>query len=80
MRKLIVAITAVTICCLGNEYPASAQTTCRYSELLNTTTCSTPSGTYTGRHSNLLNQTTWSGPGGTTTCRYSSLLNQTTCN
>ena len=80
MRKLFIAITAVTICCLGNEYPAEAQTTCRHNSWNDTTTCSTPNGSYTGRYNSWNDTTTWSGPSGSTTCRYNSWNDTTTCN
>ena len=46
---------------------ANAQTTCSHSDLMNTTTCRGPGGTYRGSHSSLTNTTTWRGPNGSST-------------
>ena len=78
--KTTIAAVAVITCCLGNQYPAKAQTTCRYRSWDNSTVCSTPGGTYTGRFRSWDNSTVWSGPGGSTTCRYRSWDNSTVCN
>ena len=78
--KATIATAAVITCCLGNDYPAKAQATCRHNEFYGTTTCSTPNGTITGRHNEFYGTTTWSGPGGSVTCRHNDFYNTTTCN